>query len=128
MSKISCLLAFLLFVSEISIAQATPDAYCFKPCISTLKGHISIKKIVLNDPKKTFIAYILILDSPISVPEYGSYLGVDDEKSVQLEYPANGRVLFNGECVTAVGRLTGAMDDNDIGPLAMQVDSIAACK
>jgi hypothetical protein len=37
-------------------------------------------------------------------------------------------VLFDEECVTVVGKLTGAMDDNYIGPLAIQVDSVKTCK
>lgn len=102
--------------------------YCFKPCKSTLRGDVQIKHVDLDDPKMTFKAYMLVLNSPISVPESGPFQGVSGEDHVQLEFIQNKKKLSQGECVTVSGELTGAITAYDIGDLVMQVDSYSRCK
>lgn len=124
------LTAFALMTLMIARADAERARahYCYTPCKSKLSGYMQIKYVSLSDPDENFVAYVLNLNSPISVPSGAIYEAATNVTRIQLQFEHNISPPHAGACIVVNGELAGAETASDIYQVIMRVDAYNTCK
>ncbi|MEI7890265.1 MAG: DUF4431 domain-containing protein, partial [Actinomycetes bacterium] len=92
----------------------------------TLQGTVEEKSFISAKTEEPIKTWVLVLDTPVDVPEDGGYGPEIGVQTMQINYPDGYETLggFEGQRVSATGSLFFADNWNHLTPVLITVDQL----